>query len=244
MSKTVLITGASRGIGKTCAILFAMQGYNVAINYNNSEEHAKKLLYDIKSNGKTAAVYKADVSDINQVKSMTEAVYSDFKSIDVLVNNAGISLNGVFTDITYKQWEKLCGVNLSGTIYCSQFVLPYMVKQHSGRIINISSVWGVQGGACEAHYSATKAGIIGLTKALSKEYAPSNITVNCIAPGVVNTDMLSVYDKNSIDELAQKTPLNRLATTTDIANAVVFLVSDRADFITGQVIGVDGGFFG
>ena len=163
--------------------------------------------------------------------------------IDVLVNNAGISQQKLFNDITEDDWNKMVGVNLSGVFHCCKSVLPDMIRQKSGRIINISSVWGVYGASCEVHYSAVKAGVIGLTKALAKEVAPSKITVNAIAPGCILTDMLTdELDSGTIASLAEETPLGRLGTPEDIAKAVSFLASENADFITGQILGVDGGF--
>ena len=237
MSKTVLITGASRGIGKACAEVFANAGYRVAINYNKSEKQAAELADKLRASGCDADCFKADVSKSDEVYSMLNWAKDRFGHIDVLINNAGISIAGLLTDLTNEQWEDLRGVCLDGTVYCCRAFLPDMVRRQSGCIINISSVWGVRGASFEAAYSSVKAGIIGLTLALSKECAPSNIRVNCIAPGVIDTDMSRCYDLNA---LAQETPLGRVGQPDEIAKAALFLT--ESGFITGQVLGVDGGF--
>lgn len=237
MSKTVLITGSSRGIGRACAIEFAKAGYRVAVNYNKSEEKAKDLVAYLHSQGCDADCFKADVSDVNEVSSLVTWAKDRFGCIDVLINNAGISVAGLLTDLTTEQWDELRGVCLDGTLYCSKAVLPFMIQRQSGCIINISSVWGVRGASFEVAYSAVKAGIIGLTLGLSKEVAPSGIRVNCIAPGVIDTDMSRCYD---LEALARETPLGRVGQPEEIAKAALFLAD--AEFITGQVLGVDGGF--
>ena len=237
MSKTVLITGASRGIGKACALAFAKAGYRVAIDYNKSEDQAKALVAKLHALGCDADCFKADVSDSKQVAALIQWVKDRFGPLDVLINNAGISVAGLLTELTDEQWEDLRGVCLDGTLYCSKAVLPNMIQKQSGCIINISSVWGVKGASYEVAYSAVKAGIIGLTLGLSKEVAPSGIRVNCIAPGVIDTDMSRCYN---LEELARETPLGRVGQPEEIANAALFLA--EADFITGQVLGVDGGF--
>lgn len=169
-------------------------------------------------------------------------MFEEIGSVDVLVNNAGISSQKLFTDITDDEWKKTIGVNLDAVFYCCKNALPHMIRQKSGAIINISSMWGEVGASCEVHYSASKAGVIGLTKALAKEVAPSGVRVNCIAPGVIMTDMMSDYDDKTINELKDETPLGRLGTPEDIAAAALFLASDDASFITGQTLGVNGGF--
>lgn len=181
---------------------------------------------------------KADVSNPAEV----EAMFDEIGAVDVLVNNAGISSQKLFTDITDDEWRRTIGVNLDGVFYCCRSALPHMISRKSGVIINISSMWGEVGASCEVHYSASKAGIIGLTKALAKEVGPSGVRVNCITPGVVMTDMMSEFDDETVNELKAETPLNRLGTPEDIAAAVLFLASDDASFITGQTLGVNGGF--
>ena len=240
--KTVLITGAARGIGKGCAIAFARKGYNVAINYNKSCAAAQKLKDDILSNGLSAEIFKADVSSEDQAKKLVDSAVACFGKIDVLINNAGKSLYKPFDDVTGTEWESLCACNLGSVMYCTKYAIKNMLLRKSGRIINISSMWGERGASCEAHYSAAKAGIIGLTKALSKEYAPVGITVNCIAPGVIDTDMLNVFSEGEKAELISRTPCARLGTPDDVASAALFFADSGSDFITGQVLGVDGGF--
>ena len=237
--KTVLITGASRGIGAKTAQAFAEEGYSVIINYNKSEKQAKALADELSKKYNTnCAPYKCDVSDSRAVAEMFEKV----GFVDVLVNNAGISEQKLFTDITDDDWRKMTAVNLDGVFYCCREALKGMIKRKSGSIINISSMWGEVGASCEVHYSASKSAVIGLTKALAKETALSNIRVNCIAPGVIATDMMKGFDEKTLKALAEETPLQRLGTPEDVANTAVFLAGERAGFITGQVISVNGGF--
>lgn len=234
MSKLVLITGASRGIGRTMAIRFADQGYSVAANYNASEEKAKELT-DISKN---IRIYKADVSVRKEVSSMVSKIHEDLGKIDVLINNAAISSIKLFSDITEDEWDHIFNVNVKGAYNCTQEVLPDMIHRKDGSIINISSMWGQVGSSCEVHYSATKAALIGFTKALAKELGPSGIRVNCIAPGVINTEINKGLDLN---DLVEETPLNRIGSTSDVADCALFLASAGSSFITGQVIGVNGG---
>lgn len=241
MAKTALITGASRGIGAEIAKQFALNGYNVAVNYNKSEQSAELLKQEIIKNGGTAEIFKADVSNYNEVVNMVESIYTTFGFIDVLVNNAGIAQQILFTDITPEIWANMLNTNLTSVYNCCNAVLPKMISEHRGNIINIASMWGETGGSCEVHYSASKAGVIGLTKALAKEVGLSNIRVNCVSPGVVMTDMMSGFAQETLDSLAEETPLNKLGNSTDIANAVLFLADKKSSFITGQVLGVNGG---
>lgn len=237
--KTVLITGASRGIGKAIASAFAKEGYSIIINYNRSGQKAQSLADNLTNTyGVMCSAVKADVSNPDEVRAMFEKA----GGVDVLINNAGVSSQKLFTDITDDNWRETIGTNLDGVFYCCRSALPFMISRKSGVIINISSMWGEVGASCEVDYSASKAGVIGLTKALSKEVAPSGIRVNCIAPGVIMTDMMKDYDDKTISELRTETPLGRLGTPEDIASAAVFLASDRASFITGQTLGVNGGF--
>lgn len=241
--RCAVVTGASRGIGAAIAAVLAREGFSVVINYQSSEKAALSVLNDIKENGGDGTVFKCDVACRNQIDEMMSFARKTYGKIDVLVNNAGISQQKLFTDITQDDWKSMVDVNLSGVFNCCQSVLPDMIRRKSGRIINISSVWGTYGASCEVHYSAVKAGVIGLTKALAKEVAPSGITVNCIAPGCIMTDMLTrELSGDTIASLAEETPLGRLGTPLDIAYAAAFLASDKADFITGQILGVDGGF--
>ena len=240
--KTVVITGSSRGIGRACAILFAKNNYNVVINYNKSKELAEELFNDLKEAGYSVDIFKADISNRIEANSLINHCIGKFGKIDVLINNAGISQNKLFTDITDDDWNEMMGTNLNGIFYTTQKALQYMLPECSGKIINISSIWGMVGGSYEVHYSTSKAAIIGMTKALAKELGPSNIQVNCIAPGVIQTDMLNDIDEEIIEGLREETPLMRIGTVDDIANCALFLASDKSDFITGQVISPNGGF--
>lgn len=240
--KNVIVTGASRGIGKSIAELLANNGYNILINYNYSENNAFDLYNRLKSEGLSVRLFKADVSKRDEVKSMMEYCIKEFGSIDILINNAGISQEKLFTDITDEDFDNIININLKSVFYCCQEALKYILPNKRGKIINISSVWGIVGASCEVHYSASKAGVIGLTKALSKELGPSNIQVNCIAPGIIKTDMLCDYTDNELNDLKYNTPLMRLGNPNDIAGCVLFLASSHSDFITGQVISPNGGF--
>ena len=242
MNKTVVITGASRGIGSECARLFARKGYNVVINYNISEEKAVALCEELTSQGFSAAAVKADVADSAQAKALIDKAVELFGGIDVLINNAGIGEQRLITDVTDEIWARMIGVNLNGVFYCTRQALPHMINKKSGRIINISSIWGICGASCEVHYSAAKAGVIGFTKALAKEVGPSGITVNCVAPGVIETEMNKALSKADLNALCEETPIGRLGTAEDIANTVLFLAEDSGGFITGQVISPNGGF--
>lgn len=237
MAPVVLITGASRGIGAACATLFAKKGFRVAVHYNKNRETAENIAKEI---GGIAVC--ADISDSKQVNRMIDEIETKLGRIDVLINNAGIAEDTLITNVSDEDWCNMLGVNLSGAFYTSRRVLPNMISKKSGCIINISSMWGQVGASCEVAYSTAKAGLIGFTKALAKEVAPSGIRVNAIAPGVIKTDMLNCYTDSDISALVEETPLSRLGTPEDVANAALFLASDAASFITGQVLGVNGGF--
>lgn len=240
--KTVLITGASRGIGKEIAIKFASEGYNIVLNYNTSEAKAKIIAKYIEDMGVKCLLVKADVSIESEVNLMVEKALKEFGHIDVLVNNAGVALSKLFQLTTTDEIARVFGVNTFGVINCSKAVVPSMVSEKAGKIINISSIWGKVGASMETIYSASKGAVIAFTMALAKELAPSSISVNCVCPGVIDTDMLLEYSEDDKKELKNQTPLNRLGTPQDVANAVYFLASDNATFITGQVMTVDGGF--
>lgn len=242
MNKTVLITGASRGIGKTTAVTFAQNGYDVAVNYNKSSEAAEKLCSELKQFGVKAKSFKADVADKNAVNEMVQQIEADFGKITVLVNNAGIAEQALFSDITEEMWDKMFDVNVKGAYNCTQAVLPHMIHNKYGRIINVSSMWGISGASCEVHYSASKAALIGFTKALAKEVGLSGITVNCVAPGVIATEMNGHLSEEIMEELKNETPMGRIGSPEDVAEAILFLASDKSGFITGQVLSVDGGF--
>lgn len=239
--KTVLVTGSSRGIGQACARLFAREGWRVAIHYHKNEEAARALLEEL-SKLTDCACFQADVAAPLQARQLAEAAAKRFGGIDALVNNAGIAQQKLFTEITDQDWHKMFSVNTDSVFYMCRAVLPRMIAQHAGVIVNVSSVWGVTGASCEAHYSASKAAVIGLTKALAKEVGPSGIRVNCVAPGVIDTRMNAGFGEETIKALKEETPLGRLGTPEEAAQLITYLCSDRASFLTGQVIGADGGF--
>lgn len=234
--KTVLITGASRGIGRETACKFYENGYNIVINYNKNE----KAALDLQAKLPGSMIVKADVSIESEVKHMVDAVIEKYGFIDVLVNNAGIAQQKLFTDISTDEWNNMMNVNLNSVYYTCKYVVPHMISKKSGKIINVSSMWGVTGASCEVHYSASKAAVIGFTKALAKELGPSGIRVNAIAPGTIMTDMCN-FDDETMDLIKEETPLGRIGSATDVANSIYFLSSDQSDFITGQVISPNGG---
>lgn len=238
--RTVLVTGASRGIGAAIARKFGKLGYRVCVNYNHSENEANKVVDDLKKIGSLAKAYKADVSNSIEVKNMFEEIEKDFGGVDILINNAGVSLEKMLCDTTDEDYDYLMGINLKGVFNCTKAAQGYMVRNHRGAIVNISSIWGEVGASCETVYSASKAGIIGFTKALAKELAPSGITVNCLSPGAVETDMNSFLSDDEKSALIDEIPLSRFATPSEIANAVVFLCEHP--YITGQNLSVNGGF--
>ena len=242
MKKTVIITGASKGIGAAMAILFARKGYNVVIGYNESYQLAKMLSSSLSSQGYNVVPIKANVANKLETDILIkEAVYK-FGSVDVLINNAGVAFNGLITDTEEFDSDKIFDVDLKGVFNCCKSVTPVMVNQKSGKIINISSMWGQVGASCEVAYSAAKAGVIGLTKALAKELAPSGITVNCIAPGLIDTSMNSNISVEDLNAFVEDIPLGRMGTAEDVAETALFLASEGADYITGQIIGVNGGY--
>ena len=239
--KTVIVTGGSRGIGAGIVQYLAEKNnYNIVLNYNKSEEAAKKVKEELNSKGINLETFKANVSRREESKKLIEFTLNKFNNIDVLINNAGISQTKLFTDITDEDWNNMIQTNLNSAFYCSQEVLSNMIHNKQGCIINISSIWGIEGGSCEVHYSTAKAGIIGLTKALAKEVGPSNIRVNCIAPGMIDTDMNKEYSKEDIQEIINETPLGKIGKPIDIAKCAYWLIED--EFTTGQVISVDGGW--
>ena len=242
MNKTAIITGSSRGIGRAAAKRLAREGYNVCINYIEREDKAEELLQELKNDGCNAIVCRADVGDRSQVEKMVKETERKLGPVSLLVNNAGVAGQALFQDVTDELWDKYFSTNLNGARNTIQAVLPGMLDRKFGCIINVSSIWGLHGASCEVTYSCTKHALIGLTRSLAMELAPSNIRVNCVAPGVINTDMVQVLGKEILDDLAQQTPLSRLGTPEDIANAIYFLASEEASFITGQVLVSDGGF--
>jgi len=242
MLKTVLITGGSKGIGRATAELFAENDYNVIINYLHSGREAESLVARLSERGYAVLAYQADVSCRDQVEAMVNAGMERFGSIDILVNNAGIAQQKLFTEITETEWDRMLNINVKGLYHCCQCVLPNMISKKKGKIINISSIWGMIGASCEVHYSTAKAAVIGFTKALARELGPSNIQVNCVAPGIIATDMNVSLDETDIHRLLEETPLQRFGNPFEIAYAVLYLASDKADFLTGQVISPNGGF--
>jgi 3-oxoacyl-[acyl-carrier protein] reductase len=242
MKKTVLITGASRGIGKSIAKLFALNNYNVIINYFKSDMLAKKLVEELKEINEATIAIKADISNKSEVDKMFEQIRGSFHCVDVLINNAGIANQMLFTDMTAEQWDQIFDVNVKGMFHCTQDVAKDMICRKKGKIINISSIWGLCGASCEVAYSASKAAVIGFTKALAKELGPSNIQVNCIAPGIIETDMNNSLDADTIESLINQTPLGKIGSVEDIAHTALFLASEQANFITGQIISPNGGF--
>lgn len=239
--KIAVVTGGASGIGKAVVKRLCEDGFAVAIGYNSSETQAHLLVSELSAKGHDVIAVKADVSDAREVNILIETVKQKLGAPLVLVNNAGIAQQKLFTDITDDDWEKMTGVNLTGVFNACRAVLPFMIHEKKGRIINISSMWGQVGASCEVHYSAVKSGVIGLTKALAKETAPSGVTVNCVAPGAVKTNMMSSFSAGDIAALCEEIPMGRLAEPHEIAAAVSFLASDDASYITGQVIGVNGG---
>ena len=233
----ILITGGSRGIGRACVERFAKDGHQVAFLYKSNHKAANELKEKY-----GALPFCADVSDASEAKNAVNKAVEALGGIDVLINNAGISQIKLFTDVSDEDWEKVIGTNLSGCFFVTRETLKYMISQKSGRIINIGSMWGKTGASCEVPYSASKAGLRGLTMALAKEVGPSGITVNAIEPGVIRTDMNAALDSQTLDELCDQTPLCKIGEPEDVANLAYFLASDEAGFITGQIIGVDGGF--
>lgn len=240
-AKTVLVTGASRGIGRACAELFARKGHRVILHYHTGRAEAEALERELKAVGYSAYAHQADVASAAQVQDMFAWIEQVFGGVDVLVNNAGIAKTALFTDMDETDWDEVLNVNVKGMLRCTKHALPAMLHKKSGKIVNISSIWGICGASCEAVYSASKAAVIGFTKALAQEVGPSGICVNCIAPGVIDTDMNAALSAEDKEALAQQTPLGRLGTAAEVAEAVYFLASEAADFVTGQVLSPNGG---
>ena len=241
MKKTVLITGASRGIGAETARRFSAAGYAVALHYHRSEERALALAEELRRAGGEVLTVQADVGDWSQVRKMVDNVLDKFCQLDILICNAGVSWQGLLSEMSVEEWRRLCAVDLDGVFYCCKAVIPHFVARKAGKILTVSSMWGQTGGSCEAAYSAAKAGVIGLTKALAKELGPSGIAVNCVAPGVIATEMNQNLTPADLDALREETPLGRIGTAGDVAESLLFLASEGASFITGQVLAPNGG---
>ena len=238
--KTVIVTGGSQGIGRCLVENFAKDGYNVVLNYNKSEKQAQELKETLAKQGYNIEIFKADISKKNEVKALINFSLNKFKNIDVLINNAGISQTKLFTDTTEEEWDNIINVNLKSAFYTIQEVLPNMINRKEGLIINISSVWGIVGASCEVAYSVSKAGLDGLTKSLAKELGPSNIRVNSIAPGIIDTKMNDNLDEKTKKEIIEEIPLNRIGRPIDIYKCAKWLVED--EYTTGQIISPNGGW--
>lgn len=238
--KTVIVTGADRGIGAATAKAFAKRNYNVAIWYHTEAENARQVQRQILSEGGIAEVFCCDVTDFRAVQRTVSQVEFRFGEIDVLVNNAGIALQKLFCDLTSEDWRRVLSVDLDSVFYCCKAVAPRMAERSSGSIVNVSSMWGQIGGACEVAYSAAKAGVLGLTKALAKELSLAGVRVNCICPGVIDTGMNAPLGAETLARLAEEIPLQRLGTAEEVAEGILYLA--EASYVTGQVLGVNGGF--
>lgn len=241
MRRIALISGGSRGIGAACVRAFAQDGYAVVFLYNRSAGKAEALVQALRSEGRDVTAYPCDVSDPQQVAATVAYILRTFRRIDVLVNCAGIAHIGLFTDMTEDEWDRLFAVNVRSAFSLTKAVLPGMISALKGSIVNVSSMWGEVGASCEVAYSATKAALIGLTKALAKEVGPSGVRVNCVTPGVIDTDMNAQLLAEDRAALADETPLGRIGTAEEVAKAILFLCGEGASFITGQVLGVSGG---
>ena len=242
MKQTALVTGSSRGIGRAIAVELAREGWAVCVNYLEHREAAEDLVRLLRAEGWEAIAVRADVSDRDAVEAMVRTAQAELGPIELLVNNAGISYQGLFQDTSNEIWDRTLAVNLTGARNAAQAVLPHMLSEKRGCIVNISSMWGLRGASCEVAYACSKAAIIGLTRSLALELAPSGIRVNCVAPGCIETDMVRVLGEETRAMLVEETPLGRLGTPEDIAHAVAFFASEKAAFLTGQVLTADGGF--
>lgn len=240
MSKTIIVTGGSRGIGAAIVSLLAKENYNIVLNYNKSEEIAKKMQEEFTNLGKTVEIFKADVSKREEVKKLVDFTIKKFGKIDVLINNAGISQTKLFTDITDEDWNNMLNIDLNSVFYASQEVAKHMIHEKEGCIINISSIWGMIGASCEVHYSVAKAGVDAMTKSLAKELGPSNIRVNSIAPGIIDTDMNKYLSEKELEQIKEEIPLGKIGETSSIAKCAKWLIEDN--YTTGQIIAINGGW--
>lgn len=241
VNKVVVVTGGSRGIGAQIVKTLANENYKVILNYNNSKEQAEKIQQELLEQGKEIEIIKADVSKREETEKLIQFAINKFNKIDVLINNAGISQERLFTDVTEEEWKKIINTNLNSVFYCNQQALKYMIQEQQGCIINISSIWGETGASCEVAYSTTKAAINGMTKALAKEVGPSNIRVNAIAPGIIDTDMNRNLTNEELEQIKEQIPLNKIGKALDIAKCVKWLIED--EYTTGQIISINGGWY-
>lgn len=242
MKKNVLITGGSGGIGSACARVFAEHGYNVGIVYNKNREAAEAVKNELLLMEADCECFCCDISSRDEVESLFTEFHEKLGQVDVLINNAGVAQQKLFCDITLWEWNRIFDINVTGVFNMCQCALRDMIDNKSGSVVNVSSMWGVSGASCEAHYSATKAAVISLTKSLAKEYGPSNIRFNCVAPGVIDTRMNSHLSYEDMEELREETALGRIGSAEEAAEAIYFLASEKASYITGQVLTCDGGF--
>lgn len=239
--KTAIVTGGSRGIGRAIALAIAAKGANVAVNYTSNKESADRVVAEIEGTGAAAMAVKADVSNVEEVENLVKEVLNKFGSIDILINNAGITRDNLLIRMSEKEFDEVLGTNLKGAFNCTKAVSKVMIKQKSGKIINVSSVVGIIGNAGQSNYAAAKAGLIGFTKSVAKELAKRGITVNAVAPGFIETDMTSKLPEKAKVEFLNNIPLSRPGKPEDVAKAVLFLASEYSDYITGQVLNIDGG---
>lgn len=240
-NKVIIVTGGSRGIGAAIVKHLATLGNTVILNYNKSEDCAKNVEKELEEKGFTVDIFKADVSKKEEAVSLIDYALKKYGKIDVLVNNAGISQSKLFTDITDEDWQKMIDNNLNSAFYCTREAVKSMIHNKQGLVINISSIWGLTGGSLEVHYSTAKAGLIGFTKALAKELGPSNIRVNAIAPGIIDTDMNKNYSVNDLENIKEEIPLGKIGTSQNIAKCIEWLIED--DYITGEIVSINGGWY-
>lgn len=238
--KTIIITGGARGIGKAIVYELAKSNYNIILNYNSSQKEAEQIKEELTKQGCKVDIYKADITKKEEVQKMIEYTIEKYKKVDVLINNAGISQIKTFAELTEEDWDKMIDTNLKSIFYTSKAVLSTMLHEQNGLILNISSIWGVIGASCEVHYSTAKAGMNGFTKALAKELGPSNIRVNAIAPGIIDTNMNANLSKEEVEQIKESIPLERIGKPEQIAKAVKWLIED--EYTTGQIISIDGGW--
>lgn len=242
MNQTVLITGASGGIGQATALAFWQKGCNIALHYHTHDVTVKSLCRDMnETRPRSAIAISADITSRDQVDILFDTAEKELGAVGILVNNAGIAQQKLFTDLTDNDWDRMFDINVKGMFYCCQRAVPAMIRQKSGKIINVSSMWGQVGASCEVHYSAAKGAVISFTKALAKELGPSGIQVNCVAPGVIDTPMNGHLSPDTIEALKEETPLGAIGTPQDVAESILFLGSPASDFITGQVLAPNGG---